>query len=416
MSKFPFICGIIGKKLYLLLLLALTLILHGILKFEIILGFDAKSAINNPGLINNLQSITNLQVINDLGGNILQMLSIFIPCIFKFKGKSKNSTKKCTKANFKDYFILSLIILLIIGIEILLQRFNKYDIIINFTYISLCFQMIFYILSSIIILKAKYYIHNIISSILFCIFSVINDLILDNFKIIEPISLLSLLPNLVDDLLCCYMKYLIDKRFHSYWNILFFIGLFYFLFILIDFIIIIINDPYNNYIFKAIKMTEIKYIVLNFFLDAILKQFLRLLLTLIILEYFSLNHVLISHLLYRIVISIYLYLYESIIKLTHILTDKNYLLFLIPAFFQIISLLFYLEILEFNFCNLNRNTKRNIMLREEEEMLLRNNSIAREIEVEVDKDLIVKNPQEKKDLELYDIIDNSEEKENGSEN
>ena len=226
MSKFPFICGIVGKKLYLLLLLAFTLILYGILRIEIIQGFDSKSLINNPDINN--KSITGLQLINNLGGNILQMLSIFIPCIFKFKGKSKNSTKKCTKANFKDYFILSLIILLIIGIEILLQRFNIYDIIINFTYISLCFQMIFYILSSIIILKAKYYIHNIISSILFCIFSVINDLILDNFKIIEPISLLSLLPNLVDDLLCCYMKYLIDKKYHSIWNILFFLGLFFF--------------------------------------------------------------------------------------------------------------------------------------------------------------------------------------------
>ena len=414
MSKFPFICGIVGKKLYLLLLLALTLILYNILRFEIILGFDAKSAINNPGLINNLQSITDLQVINNLGGNILQMLSIFIPCIFKFKGKSKNSTKKCTKANFKDYFILSLIIFLIIGIETLLQRFNKYDIKINFTYISLCFQMIFYILSSIIILKTKYYIHNIISSILFCIFSVINDLILDNFKIIEPISLLSLLPNLVDDLLCCYMKYLIDKKYHSIWNILFFLGLFFFIFNLIDFIIIIINDPYNNYIFKAMKITGTKYIILNFFLDAILNQFLRMLLTLIILEYFSLNHVLISLLLFRIAISIYLH--ELIFKFIIILVDKKYLFFLIPAFFQIISLLFYLEIFEFNFCNLNRNTKRNIMLREEEEMLLRNNTNVSEIEVEIDKDLIVKNPQEKKDLELYDMIDDSEEKENDSEN
>ena len=412
MSKFPFICGIVGKKLYLLLLLAFTLILYGILRIEIIQGFDSKSLINNPDINN--KSITGLQLINNLGGNILQMLSIFIPCIFKFKGKSKNSTKKCTKANFKDYFILSLIILLIIGIEILLQRFNKYDIIINFTYISLCFQMIFYILSSIIILKAKYYIHNIISSILFCIFSVINDLILDNFKIIEPISLLSLLPNLVDDLLCCYMKYLIDKKYHSIWNILFFLGLFFFLFNLITFIIIIINDPYNNYIFKAMKITGTKYIILNFFLDAILNQFLRMLLTLIILEYFSLNHVLISLLLFRIAISIYLH--ELIFKFIIILVDKKYLFFLIPAFFQIISLLFYLEILEFNFCNLNRNTKRNIMLREEEEMLLRNNTNASEIEVEIDKDLIVKNPQEKKDLELYDMIDDSEEKENDSEN
>ena len=139
-----------------------------------------------------------------------------------------------------------------------------------------------------------------------------------------------------------------------------------------------------------------------------------MLLTLIILEYFSLNHVLISLLLFRIAISIYLH--ELIFKFIIILVDKKYLFFLIPAFFQIISLLFYLEIFEFNFCNLNKNTKRNIMLREEEEMLLRNNTNASEIEVEIDKDLIVKNPQDKKDLELYDMIDDSEEKENDSEN
>ena len=139
-----------------------------------------------------------------------------------------------------------------------------------------------------------------------------------------------------------------------------------------------------------------------------------MLLTLIILEYFSLNHVLISLLLFRIAISIYLH--ELIFKFIIILVDKKYLFFLIPAFFQIISLLFYLEILEFNFCNLNRNTKRNIMLREEEEMLLRNNTNVSEIEVEVDKDLIVKNPQEKKDLELYDITDDSGENEKNNEN
>ena len=93
---------------------------------------------------------------------------------------------------------------------------------------------------------------------------------------------------------------------------------------------------------------------------------------------------------------------------------KTNLFFLIPAFFLIISILFYLEILEFNFCNLNKNTKRNIMLREEEEMLLRNNTNVSEIEI--DKDLIVKNTEEKKDFELYDMTDNLEEKENASEN
>ena len=91
----------------------------------------------------------------------------------------------------------------------------------------------------------------------------------------------------------------------------------------------------------------------------------------------------------------------------------NNLLFLIPAFFQIVSLLFYLEILEFNFCNLNKNTKRNIMLREEEDMLLRNNTNISEIEI--DKDLIVKNPTVKKELELNTILNDLEEKDDDNE-
>ena len=40
--------------------------------------------------------------------------------------------------------------------------------------------------------------------------------------------------------------------------------------------------------------------------------------------------------------------------------SKDYSFFLIPLVFQILSLLFYLEIVECNFCHLNKNTKRNI--------------------------------------------------------
>ena len=175
----------------------------------------------------------------------------------------------------------------------------------------------------------------------------------------------------------------------------------YFIVYGINFIIIIIKDPYNNDIFEVIKKAGTKYIILNFLLEAILFHFLRMLLTLIILEYFSLNHALISNLLYKIVISLYQCIINKIL---------NKLLFLIPAFFQITSLLFYLEILEFNFCNPNKNTKRNIMLREKEEMLLRNDSIISDIEI--DKDLIIKNQEEKEkeELESIDIQDDSKEK------
>ena len=91
---------------------------------------------------------------------------------------------------------------------------------------------------------------------------------------------------------------------------------------------------------------------------------------------------------------------------------KYHLLFLIPAFFQLLSLLFFLEILEFNFCNLNYNTKRNIMLIQEEEMLLRNDSNTNDIEIEIDKDLIIKNSKEREYLELYELSNDSYEKEN----
>ena len=239
--------------------------------------------------------------------------------------------------------------------------------------------------------------------------SVINDLIFGNFKNIKISSFIYSFPHLLNSLLLCYEKYLMDKKYHSLWNIIFFIGLDYFNIYAIYFIVIIIIDPNNNSIIRTIRIAQRKNIIINFFFDVFLDYYLTMLLTLIILEYFSVNHELISEGLYLIVkfTILVIYYYNKII----------YILFLIPAFFQIIILLFYLEILEFNFCNLNRNTKRNIMLREEEEMLLRNNTNASEIsEIEIDKDLIVKNPQEKKDLELYDITDDSEEKENDSEN
>ena len=125
--------------------------------------------------------------------------------------------------------------------------------------------MICYILLSLVILKSKYHIHHIISFILFSIFSVIIDLIFGNFQVLESASFLYIIPNLVDDLLACFQKYMIDKKYHSYWNILFFFGLFSFIIYSIELIIIIIKDPNDNPIFITIRIGETKYIILNFF-------------------------------------------------------------------------------------------------------------------------------------------------------
>ena len=283
MSKFPIICGIIGKKLYLTILSALVLILYNIFTRLIPEG-------------------NSIPLMNNLGGPVIEMLSVFIPCIFKLKDKSKTSSKKCTKSNFKDYFIFCLITFLFFGINYFIEYLNIVALSVNVMWIGLCFQMICYFFLSMIILKSKYYIHNIISLILFCVFTVINDFIFENYKYFKLSSFLSLLPYFLNDLVFCYIKYLIDKKLHSYWNILFFIGLFRFLIYSIIFIIYIIKDPYNNYIFINIRKAKTKYIILNFFNEAILDIYLRKLLLLLILEHFSFNHVHISSELYFIVI------------------------------------------------------------------------------------------------------------------
>ena len=102
MSKFPIIFGIIGKKIYLTILLALIMILYFVFK----------------RLIPEEESIS---IVNKLGGSVIEMLSIFISYIFKFKSKFEKSSRKCAKANFKDYFILFLIVLSYTGIKKLIE-------------------------------------------------------------------------------------------------------------------------------------------------------------------------------------------------------------------------------------------------------------------------------------------------------
>ena len=242
--------------------------------------------------------------------------------------------------------------------------------------------------------------------ILFCVFAIIIDFIFENFEVIELASVLYILPNLLDDLLFCYQKYLIDKKYHSYWNILFFFVLYSFIIDFVELIIIIIKDPYDNSIFITIRNADKKYIILNFFLDAIFGKYLKTLFTLLILQYFSLNHVIVSHVLNYLV-------YFTIQCASDYDIYKNYLYFLIPAVFQIISILFFLEILEFNFCNLNKNTIRNIMLGEESEMIVRSSNAS---DIEIDKDLIIKSQQENINFELCDMKEKDEDINNNDNN
>ena len=242
MAKSLIIFGIIGKKIYLTFILASILISFSITKIFI-------------------PQVEHTSLINSLGGSLLDILSVFIPYIFKLKSRSNSVKIKRTKNIFKDYGLFLLIYLLYFGLNYLIEYLDIQDVDLSKTDIGVCIQMICYNLLSPIILKSKYYIHHIISLILFCIFSIITDSFLQYFKDIGFGSILLILPYTIKNLFSVYWKYLIDKKYHSYWNILFFYGLYSFIIQFIQFIIIIIKDPYDNSIFKSIRNAEKKYIV-----------------------------------------------------------------------------------------------------------------------------------------------------------
>ena len=60
---------------------------------------------------------------------------------------------------------------------------------------------------------------------------------------------------------------------------------------------------------------------------------------------------------------------------------NNRWIVLVLSLFQILFILFYLEILEFNFCSLNKNTKKNILKREQWQTINENNDDDDEIDI-----------------------------------
>ena len=125
------------------------------------------------------------------------------------------------------------------------------------------------------------------------------------------------------------------------------------------------------------------------------------LLRLLVLEKLTPNHMLISY---------------EISKLSNVLIKSNseYRWYSIILFvFQFISLLFFLEILEYNFCDLNFNTIKNIQERELNNMIMKesDSSINSEIDIE---GYIVKREKipEEKEMNLIDKEEKEEAKEN----
>ena len=277
-----------------------------------------------------------------------ESLIILVPYVLGYKNPKKE--KKCMKCNVKHYFLLILFNVFYNGILGINMLFNDTSIYIhsNTDYTKEVIEIIFITILTFLILKYKYFIHHIISLILFCILSLGIDLLLnsleENYKDKNIIQIiLEILSILLQILNYCYQKYMMEFLYHQYWYISFTLGLNA---IFMSFIMIFISKKKDTNLIDECKEKGIGYILL-YLIFQIIVGFLARLFRILTLNYQTPNHMLISYDIVKIIIIL-------------ISDNKNKWYSIIIFIFQFISLVFFLEIFEFNFCGLNKNTKRNI--------------------------------------------------------
>jgi len=209
-----------------------------------------------------------------------------------------------------------------------------------------------------IFFKSKYYIHHIISLVIYCSLSISIDFLLDNYKVElldkTPLQIIcSIIAIILEIVLISYQSYMMNTLYYHYWTICFSSGLF----LLVTSLISLIgaytfgdkNDKTNYYYsyFQYLKNAEFKYIFPRLLSWLVIYGLIDLFQSLT-LENLTANHLMIGYEIGKLA-NTFIYGKSS---------RKWYSIILFTL--QLIILLFFLEILEFNFCNLNKNTKRNI--------------------------------------------------------
>ena len=346
--------GPLNKKLLIPFLLALNQILY-----NIFISYY-------PGKTN--------QILESYSTSIGHMLILIIPRI-KFFAKSELTTKKifddqktCSKKSFCHYFILIFLYnietLLLFGASILERNSPKQS-----DYVKLphatgpftkeSFVVVFIAIVAYFLLKYKYYIHNIISLIAFIIMGIFIDIILEKFQEefsgrSNKIIAIYFFELIVEVLNFCYQKYMIDILFHYFYNVVFALGLDLFICNTIGILFYFSSEELKASLLDSFD--DWGLLIPRFIINMIF-QFSYFLLRILTLVYFTPTHLLICLSLSKFIA----------VLINH--DDSIKYLSIIPFLFQFFSLMINLEIIELNFCGLNKNTKRNIQKRVQEEML-----------------------------------------------
>ena len=158
------------------------------------------------------------------------------------------------------------------------------------------------------------------------------------------------------------MKYLVEVKYYFVLDVLYISGTFDFIFYIIVLITeIIIHKVNRSYallfqFYYFYKEYGAGYIIIRFIIGFLFPGIILSVLELVILKELTPNYIIICYVLGKIPLTIIGY------------DDYKIWIILVISIFQIIFILFYLEILEFNFCSLNKNTKKSIMGRENEQI------------------------------------------------
>ena len=208
-----------------------------------------------------------------------------------------------------------------------------------------------------LMLNYKYYIHHIISMIVFCALGISMDIIIKSFSIHFDYIYIYIIFILNEVLVYCYLKYMMDKLYYHYTDIIFYwglTGLIVKLFIHPGLCLLEYINNIDGYIFEARKYfaeTDLVSIIFLQFGYYLLDGGVYFSLITLLLFYLRPNHMIITD-------EIHVYLGMILYK-----KKPNKVYSVIPFVFQMLALLFYFEILELNFCGLNTNTAKNIKAR-----------------------------------------------------
>ena len=222
-------------------------------------------------------------------------------------------------------------------------------------------EIIFIVIVSKILLKFKLYNHHYIGLLIFLVLSLIID-ILFNLSIFKPnifFIFIYIIYLILDSIYVTYEKYMMDKLGYSPYNVIFYIG---FIFIFGGSVYTIVLSFtgglfYDGEKFQIEGLEE--YFNKNDYRDVILRivylisfRFFINILKILTVYYFSPIHNFLTY--------IFIKIFDLLLR-----KESEYKYFSLLFFiFQFFGLLIFLEIIELNFCNLDKDTTRNIEARE----------------------------------------------------